>query len=330
MNNFREWLSDNLRYILLGIAGVVVLIVLFVGIRALSGSGGNKEAASSNQNQSQSQASVASGNEQSSANQVTESAAVLEKNAVPKVTKLVKSYYKALGDKDIDGLQKVVDNLDPVEEAKVANAEYIESYENVEVYTAKGLEEGSYVVFASFSYKCKDVDTPAPALSQLYVTTNDDGELWISADAVNDPEIQQYVSSLMNEAEVVELRNNVQAAYDQAQADDPQLKEFLESLGNADAGTPTPAVAEEEEAEPDSTTEWQTTYSEAETPTEDAGEGMMVALDDCNVRAAAKSGTNIITVVPAGEQVTRLGEENGWIQIEYNGVVGYVYHDLLQ
>lgn len=57
---------------------------------------------------------------------------------------------------------------------------------------------------------------------------------------------------------------------------------------------------------------------------------MMTAADDCNVRIAAQSGSQIVTVVPAGETVTRLGEENGWIQIEYGGVVGYVYQDLLR
>ncbi len=30
LDNFREWLSDNLRYILLGLAILVVLLVLFL------------------------------------------------------------------------------------------------------------------------------------------------------------------------------------------------------------------------------------------------------------------------------------------------------------
>ena len=39
LDNFREWLSDNLRYILLGLAILVVLVVLFFGAKALFGSG---------------------------------------------------------------------------------------------------------------------------------------------------------------------------------------------------------------------------------------------------------------------------------------------------
>ena len=33
MDNFREWLSDNLRYILLGLAVIVVIAVVVVGVR---------------------------------------------------------------------------------------------------------------------------------------------------------------------------------------------------------------------------------------------------------------------------------------------------------
>ena len=36
LDNFREWLSDNLRYILLGLAILIVLVLLFFGIKALT------------------------------------------------------------------------------------------------------------------------------------------------------------------------------------------------------------------------------------------------------------------------------------------------------
>ena len=39
MDNFREWLSDNLRYFMLGGAILVIVAVLFVGVRACVGSG---------------------------------------------------------------------------------------------------------------------------------------------------------------------------------------------------------------------------------------------------------------------------------------------------
>ena len=44
LDNFREWLSDNLRYFMLGGAILIIVVVLFFGVRALVGSNrGNSE-----------------------------------------------------------------------------------------------------------------------------------------------------------------------------------------------------------------------------------------------------------------------------------------------
>ena len=45
MDNFREWLSDNLRYILLGLAVLLVVVIAFFAIRLISGGGSSKKQA---------------------------------------------------------------------------------------------------------------------------------------------------------------------------------------------------------------------------------------------------------------------------------------------
>ncbi len=50
----------------------------------------------------------------------------------------------------MDTIRTVVDELDPTEEAKVTNAKYIDGYENLEVYTKKGIDSGEYVVYAQW------------------------------------------------------------------------------------------------------------------------------------------------------------------------------------
>ena len=42
MDNFREWLSDNLRYILLGLAVILLLIIAFFAIKLVRGIGSPK------------------------------------------------------------------------------------------------------------------------------------------------------------------------------------------------------------------------------------------------------------------------------------------------
>ena len=39
LDNFREWLSDNLRYFMLGGAILLIVVVRFFGVRAFMGSG---------------------------------------------------------------------------------------------------------------------------------------------------------------------------------------------------------------------------------------------------------------------------------------------------
>ena len=46
-------------------------------------------------------------------------------------------------------MKELTDNFNATDETKVTNATYIESYENITVYTKKGLDENSYVVFAA-------------------------------------------------------------------------------------------------------------------------------------------------------------------------------------
>lgn len=110
----------------------------------------------------------------------------IEKNKYPKVNALIQKYYDALGNKDVDTIRTVVDELDPTEEAKVTNAKYIDGYENLEVYTKKGIDSGEYVVYAQYDYVCTGIDTPVPALSQLYVKTESEGALKIYSKAEED------------------------------------------------------------------------------------------------------------------------------------------------
>ena len=52
------------------------------------------------------------------------------------ITSLIKSYYKALGDKDIATLRTLVDNLAPSDESKITNAKYIKGM-RLEISTRK-------------------------------------------------------------------------------------------------------------------------------------------------------------------------------------------------
>ena len=304
MDNFREWLSDNLRYFMLGGAILLIVVVLFFGVRAFMGSG--KGDSSKDTVENQTTADNDQGNVPSSPANDGETDGKKDANpmetANEEITSLIKSYYKALGDKDIATLRTLVDNLSPTDESKIANAQYIEGYEAGDIYTKKGLDDDSYVVYSCFYYICQGIDTKVPALAEFYVVKDTDGN-WKIDGAVHDDsdEITKYEVSLRQDDDVKELKDKVKKLYDDAQASDPALTTFLEGLGEDDTGS------------------------------EDTAEGtILVVTEDCNVRAAASSDAEILGGLSAGTEVEKKGEDGEWVQIDYDGTEAYVHNSLLQ
>ena len=301
MDDFREWLSDNLRYFMLGGAILIIVVVLFCGIRACSGS--NK----GNSGDEQKTTSEDQGNVPSSpisegeSDEKKEDANPME-TADADVTALITSYYQALGEKDIATLKTLEDDFTPSDESKVTNLkDYIEGYEVGDVYTKKGMTDDSYVVYACFSYICQGVETKAPALTQFYVYKNSDGNWIIDNDASQDSQISAYLEKQLSDSDVAELVTKVQNELDQAQQSDPSLEEFLNGLGE-----------------------------EAVVSTEAEDGTMLTASEECNVRAEASTDADILGVISAGDQVQKTGTDGEWVQIDYDGQTGYIRGDLLE
>ena len=304
MDNFREWLSDNLRYFMLGGAILLIVVVLFFGVRAFMGSG--KGDSSKDTVENQTTADNDQGNVPSSPANDGETDGKKDANPMEKaneeITSLIKSYYTALGDKDITTLRTLVDNLAPADESKITNAKYIEGYEAGDIYTKKGLDDDSYVVYSCFYYICQGIDTKVPALAEFYVVKDTDGNWKIDGAAHDDSdEITKYEVSLRQDDDGKELKDKVKKLYDDAQASDPALTTFLEGLGEDDTGS------------------------------EDTAEGtILVVTEDCNVRAAASSDAKILGGLSAGTEVEKKGEDGEWVQIDYDGTEAYVHNSLLQ
>lgn len=301
MDDFREWLSDNLRYFMLGGAILIIVVVLFCGIRACFGS--NK----GNSGDEQKTTSEDQGNVPSSpisegeSDEKKEDANPME-TADADVTALITSYYQALGEKDIATLKTLEDDFTPSDESKVTNLkDYIEGYEVGDVYTKKGMTDDSYVVYACFSYICQGVETKAPALTQFYVYKNSEGNWVINNGALQDSEISAYMEKQLSDSDVSALIKKVQNELDQAQQSDPSLEEFLNGLGE-ESGVST----------------------EAEDGT------MLTATEECNVRAEASTDADILGVISAGDQVQKTGTDGEWVQIDYDGQTGYIRGDLLE
>ena len=235
MDDFREWLSDNLRYFMLGFGILAVVLILFFGVRFISSKFGNQKTTEPKQETQQETETPTPTQEAeetpatTAEPETTPAAGELELNAYPQVNALIEKYYAALTGKDVQSLKELVDELDPSDESAITNSQYIEGYSNVQVYTKKGMTDTSYVVFAAYDHKYVGYDTLLPGISYLYVDTKEDGSLYIVADP-NEEQLA-YISEQLEDAKVQELLNSTQASYDEKLASDEALSKYLSELG---------------------------------------------------------------------------------------------------
>lgn len=311
MDDFREWLSDNLRYFMLGFGIIIVLVILFFGIRFLSSVFGDTR--KDDNEVTQQQEDLIEEQEDNQADETedetenneqipepTQEAAVensLEKNAYPTVNALMQKYYTALGNRDIQGLKELVDQLDPSDESAISNSKYIEGYSSIETYAKQGLTDDSYVVFASYGHKYVGYDTVLPGVSCLYVDTKEDGSLYIVAEPTQ--EQQDYITEVMNDQDCQELLEAKQKEYDDTLAVDTELASYLSELGVEGSAA-----------------------MEAEVGS------MITVKSNCNVRKEASTDSDKLGELVGGQEVKKTGQEGDWIQIEFNGQTGYVRGDL--
>ena len=302
MDDFREWLSDYLRYFELGGAILLVILILFFGVRACVG-GRSSRSDEEEVVQKEETVDITEDTAQQNTDDASQTAVVEELDTAPaEIIELVENYFKALEDQDLTALNALVDELSPSDEARIANSrDYITGYHVGDVYVKEGLDTNSYVVYACCTYTCKDITTPVPSLFRFYVKKNPDGSYIIDGSADSDAQISTYMNSLESDAAVKALAKKVQDDYNSALAGDSALAAFLSGLG--------------EES------------SSSAANTEDTSKVTMITNDDCNVRDSAAG--DVIDGIEAGVEVEILDQDGDWYHVRYNGTEGYIYASLL-
>ena len=181
MGGLKEWLSDNLRYILIGLAIVLVGIVIVFAVK-LTGGSGKKTSDSETGNQT-----IETGTETQAQ---TETEEALTENDLT-VLETVQKYYTAMGNKDLDTLSGMTESLSDSDKQKIESS-IIQSYNNIAVYSKKGPVDNSYVVFAYYEAKVGDVEELVPSVVCLYLKPDENGGLCV-ADWKSDQDTNDYI-----------------------------------------------------------------------------------------------------------------------------------------
>jgi len=301
MNGIRDFILDNIRYIISGILLVFIVITL---VKCTGEPDPDKEKLPEKDDV------VASEDEQ----QVTpeEPANDLKENAYPEVNALVLDYFKAKASGDVDALKKTVSVLDEDEADSVTKmAELIESYNNIVCYSKDGPQEKSYVVYVGYDIKFVNVDTMAPSLTLLYVCTAADGSLFIN-NGEWDAQAEAVISEFNEGEDVKALLSDVENKYAEALEQDEKLRNLASTIQSASEDSENG----DEEEDPAASEE-------------DASEETVYAKATVNIRSQASETAERVGQIAKGSSAVRLSEENGWSKIKHNNATAYVKSEYL-
>ena len=262
----------------------------------------------------------------------------LKENAYPEVNAVVKQYYQAMADGDLETLQKVMTGLDEKEQIKIVKkSEYVESYPTVTCYSKAGPTADSYIVYAYYEAKLKDFENLLPGLNALYLCKDETGAYYINGEKQDDQTIA-YCEMISAQDDVVDLVNTVQVKYNELKTTDTKLSEFLAELPDI----LTAAVGEElarREAQELAAAEAATTETAEETTTEEAtteeAEENVIKIvrttDVVNVRSSDSQTADKVGKAQLGAEYTLLEEKaNGWSKIFFEGKEAFIKTEFLE
>ncbi len=352
LDNFREWVSDNLRYIMLICAIAIVFIGIFFGVRAITGrmSAGNSGAENTGAGTT---VTGIPAEEIESGIALVESGVAQTENKIPEISGLVTTYYMALNSKNVESVRAISDNLTEQDVKDIEKSET--EYSNIKSYVKQGPEkdDSSYVVYASYEYINPSLYVKHPGLSWLYVKRDDAGEYKIVVDASSDEKLTAYVNEISAEDDVKALVDEITEASKKADADEQAA---AEAAGTAEADTKDSepasesaapsaeetkqedaAAAEEAEQAPAASEETEEEDKEENTdsdespsynnefPDDGASEHKAVIGATCNLRAGAGYNYKVVTVLEQGTPITVIGEvSKGWYHISCEAGEGYI------
>ena len=250
----------------------------------------------------------------------------LEKDAYPEVVNLVKQYYQAMVEGDMDTIKSIKNYLDDEEELKIIKkSEFIEAYPMITVHTKKGPQEGSYVAYVQYEVKFVGHDTTAPGLNTLYICTGEDGKLYINANELEES-VVEYLKTISVQNDVVDLFNTVQVAYNDVKTQDEDLSAFLDKLPNLLAEAVSEAIEEQEAVK---------AASEPENAEEEPVVQIIVKTvktkDVVNVRSSDSLEADKVGKTTKGQILELLEERvNGWSKVNFEGKEGFIKTEFLE
>ncbi len=291
LDDIREWISDNLRYILLGLAIILVILIAFFSIRAIT----HRGSSSDNNTEAVIETEVEEESEEEEAEPLTQNE--------PEVLDIATDYWTAVGEKDYDTLETLYgkelsdDDREDIDEMDVA----VESYDNIATYSKPGLTDGSYVAYVYMDLKLTGIETEAPTLREMYLQPDEDDNLLVVPSEDYTSEITKFTQERQTDSDVQALIKEVNDTLNERCEEDEDLMQYVDS-GNSSSSS-----SDEDEEDGD----------EDNGSSSSSGK-IATVLEGVNIRSEASTDGAILAALAAGAQVTVVDNlDDGWSWISY-------------
>lgn len=286
-----------------------------------------------------------------------------EKDEHADINELFANYYADYVAGDTDDMVGYANPITDAEKSYIAMySQYIEKFNNITCYTKTGADENSYIVSVAYELKYKNIETAAPGLDFFYVRTNEKGKVYIDnvyssfnlsrQENPLDDTIRQLINDYQNDADVIALQANVQTRYEQAVADDADLKTMVETtIPNAynewqaaqdqeaqqkaqeaaDQVAAQDQVTDQQPAEELPTDQQPADQQPADqqpadqTPTETEQKAWVYATETMNIRQEPSEQSAVLASAFQGSELRQLAvTSDGWSKVKTGDIVGYV------
>lgn len=143
----------------------------------------------------------------------------------------MKAYYQALEQGKEKTLSTMVEDPATLKSKRtVAKLKsYVEAYKNLNFTLEDGLDETSFIVYATYDTKLKDIKTPVPGLSQYYIQKKGSSFVLYNNEKHYTKEIAAALKDNMKKDGIHKMMKTTNDAYEQALASDKELRKFFKN-----------------------------------------------------------------------------------------------------
>ena len=166
------------------------------------------------------------------------------------INNLITSYYQAKRDVNLEALEPLVSDINQIDQEKlIAQAEYVEDYQNITCYLLENEDNGAYRVYVRFDMKLKNINTLAPCLSALYVTMGSDGKNVIYLSALDKNE-EEFILAADKNSHLAQMQKEVNDKLQESINADEAFRQLYQTMDQAIANTSTATEPPADAAQP--------------------------------------------------------------------------------